>query len=313
MPGPYPVELRERTVHASDVQGVDRAAHLFQVGTATLKRWRSQLRATGNLAPRPMGGARATKAPAAKIEAAVEEKPDRTLRELAAALAEKLRECLTASGLSRALHRLGFGRRAKVMLASERDSEKARAARADYLAKVAKVDPTKLVFLDESGCQRGMHRPLAWRRPGSVVFGKSVRNRGTVTTILSALSLRGVVGSMHIEGATNTEVFVAFLREVLVPALRPGDVLVMDNLGAHQPGVVRELIEAAGASILFLPPYSPELNPIELAWSKLKNWVRSRAPQSLAELHEAIASGLTQITATDAAGWFTHCGIVVRS
>ena len=118
---------------------------------------------------------------------------------------------------------------------------------------------------------------------------------------------------MYGEGATTTEVFTTFLREVLVPELKPGDVVVMDNLGAHKPPVVTAMIEAAGATALFLPPCAPELNPIENAWSKMKNYVRSLAPQSLAELHDAITRPVDEVTAEDATGWFRHCGYPTKS
>ena len=291
MPRPYSVELRERAVAASDALGLDRAAFLFQVGTATLKRWRARRRDTGSLAPSPMGGdRRGGRKTESQVEEAIIEKPDRILRELASWFCERLRRNLSISCISRALSRAGFRRRRKTVLAVERGSDRVRAARRAYLDKVRTIDPSQLVFLDESGVQRGMQRPLAWRRPGSVVIGRAVRNRGTVTTILGALSKDGLIATMYGEGATTTEVFTAFLKEVLVPVLRPGNVVVMDNLGAHQPDRVREIIERAGASVIFLPPYSPELNPIELAWSKLKTAIRARAPQSLRELHAAICA-----------------------
>lgn len=112
---------------------------------------------------------------------------------------------------------------------------------------------------------------------------------------------------MHGEGATTGPVFLTFVREVLSPVLRPGDVVVIDNLGAHKPAAVRAAIEAAGATVLFLPPYSPELNPIEHAWSKLKAAVRASPTQRLADLHAAITSACAAINTSDALGWFVHC------
>ena len=117
---------------------------------------------------------------------------------------------------------------------------------------------------------------------------------------------------MYGEGARTTEVFTTFLREVLVAELKAGDVVVMDNLGAHKPPVVTAMIEAAGAAALFLPPYAPELNPIENAWSKMKNYVRALAPQSLAELHDAIIRAVHEVSAEDAVGWFRHCGYQIK-
>lgn len=314
MPRPYPIELRERAVAASDIYGLDRAAHLFNIGTASLKRWRARKRETGSLAPSAMGGdRRAGHKTAAHLEDAILEKPDRILRELAGWFNEHLGWALSVSGLWRAAQRSGFRRRRKAVLAVERNSERSRQLRREFFERLVAIDPAQLVFLDESGVQRGMHRPLAWRRRGSVVVGRAVRNRGTVTTILGALSREGLIATMYGEGATTTEVFVAFLTQVLVPQLKPGNVVVLDNLGAHQPQRVREIIEAAGASVLFLPPYSPELNPIENAWSKLKTHIRALAPQTLAELHEAICKAVAAVTPADARGWFSHAGYVLSN
>ncbi len=308
MPGPYPVELRERAVLASDELGLEHAARVFRLGTATLKRWRRLASESGSVAHRPMGGDRRGGARTrSQLDAAVEEKPDRILRELAGWFLATARRVLSLSAVWRAHDRAGFRRRRKAVLASERDSERVREARRTYLAAVSGIESSRLVFIDESGCQLGMHRPLAWRRPGSVVVERCVRNRGTVTTVLGALSERGLIAAMYGEGATTGPVFLSFVREVLAPVLRPGDVVVMDNLGAHKPAAVRAAIEAAGATVLFLPPYSPELNPIELAWSKLKAAVRASAPQRLADLHAAITTACAAISAGDALGWFAHC------
>ena len=165
-----------------------------------------------------------------------------------------------------------------------------------------------LVFIDESGCQRGMQRRLAWARRGKRRVFRGLRNRGTVTTFLYSLSVNGVVATMYGEGATTQEVFTAYLEHVLLPALPEGAVLVMDNLGAHQAQSVRRLLETKGVRVILLPPYSPELNPIECAWSKLKTFVRSLAPEALRALHQAIVAGLDEITSADARGWFRHCG-----
>lgn len=308
MPAPYPLERRDRAVLASDELGVGRAAELLRIGTATVKRWRRLGREQGSLTARPMGGdRRGGSATDAAVELAVQAKPDSVLAELVIWFLGRGRR-FSESGIWRSLKRMRFHRRRKSVLAAERSSERVLELRRDYLAAVAKIDPNRLVFLDESGCQRGMQRPLAWRRAGSVVVSRSVRNRGTVTTVLGALSARGLVAVMDGEGATTTEVFVAYLREVVIPELQEGDVVVMDNLGAHQPDAVRTLLEAAGVAILFLPPYSPELNPIELAWSKVKTFVRARRPQSLVQLHRSVKSAVGEVCEQDAAGWFAHCG-----
>lgn len=128
------------------------------------------------------------------------------------------------------------------------------------------------------------------------------------TTVIGAVRVDGTTAAMAIEGATDTEVFRAFVREVLVPTLRPGDIVVMDNLAPHKNELTIALIEAAQASALFLPPYSPDLNPIELMWSKVKAALRAAEARTHDALLDALASALDSISASDARNWFAHCG-----
>lgn len=128
------------------------------------------------------------------------------------------------------------------------------------------------------------------------------------TTMISSMRLDGTTACMTIEGATNTEVFYAYVREVLVPSLRPGDIVVMDNLGAHKNERTIALIEAAGAEVRFLPAYSPDLNPIEMMWSKVKSLLRKTQARNHADLLVAIASALNAVTSRDALGWFAAFG-----
>lgn len=134
------------------------------------------------------------------------------------------------------------------------------------------------------------------------------RNRGVVTTVLGAMALDGIRALMTIEGATTADVFEAFVESMLVPRLNPGDIVVMDNVGAHKPAHILERIRAAGAHVLFLPPYSPDLNPIELFWNKFKEMLRSMAARTPQELDHAIAKAMDLTTREDIAGWFRHCG-----
>jgi transposase len=128
------------------------------------------------------------------------------------------------------------------------------------------------------------------------------------TTMISSVRLDGTTACMTIEGATNTEVFHAYVREVLVPSLRPGDIVVMDNLGAHKNERTIALIEQVGAEVRFLPAYSPDLNPIEMMWSKVKALLRKAQARTHSDLLHAIASALNAVTPQDALGWFAACG-----
>jgi transposase len=126
--------------------------------------------------------------------------------------------------------------------------------------------------------------------------------------MISSVRLDGTSACMTIEGATNTEVFQAYVREVLVPALRPGDIVIMDNLGAHKNDRTLALITQAGAEVRFLPAYSPDLNPIEMMWSKVKSLLRKAQARTDQDLLSAIAAALRAVTAQDALGWFAACG-----
>ena len=165
-----------------------------------------------------------------------------------------------------------------------------------------------LVFVDESGSNQALAPRFGYAPKGERSHGSVPRNRGRNTSILAALGADGLAGTMTVEGATNKEVFWTYLDQVLCPALRPGQIIVMDNLAAHKNETVREKLEAAGCRLLFLPAYSPDFNPIEMAFSKLKAGLRKARARTQKTLEAAIAAGLATITSKDARGWFKHCG-----
>ena len=174
------------------------------------------------------------------------------------------------------------------------------------------VDPARLVFVDECGTHTSMTRRKARAARGERAHGAVPRNRGPVTTLLAGVSLAGMSPAMTVEGGTDTAVFATYLEHFLLPALEPGQVVVVDNVGAHKPDRIRELIEAAGCRLVFLPAYSPDLSPIEEAFSKLKALIRAAAARTRAALDAAIAAALEAVTAADAVGWFAHAGYPTR-
>ena len=143
---------------------------------------------------------------------------------------------------------------------------------------------------------------------GERAYGRVPKNRGKNLTLIASMSLSGMGKSMCLEGATDAKAFEAYVEHFLAPSLSKGQVVVMDNLGAHRPKRIRELIEARGAELVFVPSYSPDLNPIEQAFSKIKNVLRKLG----ARTHEAMEEALFKVTAADAAGWFEHCGYPVE-
>jgi transposase len=180
--------------------------------------------------------------------------------------------------------------------------------RALFLLMIPLLDPSRLIFLDESGSHIAMTRAYARAPRGERAQGWVPRNRGRALTMIGALDCRGLRTLMTVEGATTAAVFEAFVERFLVPELKPGDIVVLDNVGAHKPVTIRRRIEAAGASVLFLPPYSPDLNPIELCWSKLKSLLQHAEARTREDLDKAIAEAMSAITPQDALSWFHHCG-----
>ncbi len=163
--------------------------------------------------------------------------------------------------------------------------------------------------MDESGFHTSMTRLRARAPKGERAYGKVPRNRGKNTTLIASITLEGAMGeSMTIEGATDALAFEAYVKHFLGPSLKEGQVIVLDGLGAHRTQKVRELIERRGADLVFLPSYSPDLNPIEEAFSKIKQLVRKVGARVREALGEALERALAAVTPEDAAGWFAHAG-----
>jgi transposase len=170
------------------------------------------------------------------------------------------------------------------------------------------IDARSLVFVDEMGTNTSLSPVYGWAKKGERAYCSVPRNRGPNTTLLSSMSISGIGPSLAVEGATNREVFETYVERVLAPRLRPGQVVVMDNLTAHKGERVRELIEGRGCQLIYLPPYSPDFNPIEEAFAKIKGLVRKSEARSREALVDAIGKGISMVTAEDARGFFAHCG-----
>jgi transposase len=153
-----------------------------------------------------------------------------------------------------------------------------------------------------------MTRAYGRAAAGVIVREATPTAHGSTFTLLGSLTLSGVLASMTIEAATDSDIFLTYVRQVLGPKLKPGNVVVMDNLSAHKVAQVREAIEATGARLLYLPPYSPDLNPIEPCWSKIKQKMRSLKARVVEALEKAITEAVTAVSPSDAQGWFGHCG-----
>jgi transposase len=181
-----------------------------------------------------------------------------------------------------------------------------------WRSTVGALDHRRLVFVDEMGTHTSLASLYAYAPRGTRAFFKVPRNRGNNTTLLASIGCEGMGPSMAFEGSTTKEVFEAYVEHFLAPALRSGQVIVMDNLGAHKGQRVTELIEARGCKLLYLPPYSPDLNPIEEAFAKVKALLRRAGTRTREALVEAIGQALEAVTSRDARGFFEHCGYRVN-
>lgn len=166
----------------------------------------------------------------------------------------------------------------------------------------------RLKFLDESGAHLGLTRLCGRAAPGQRVVEATPGYSGPHYTLVATLGWKAISAPWILEGAMNGVAFEAYVRSQLLPTLRPGDIVIMDNLSAHTGETIRQLIEAQGAHLEFLPPYSPDFNPIELCWSKVKAALRAAKARTLEALLQAVAKALRSISPTDIQDWFAHCG-----
>jgi transposase len=191
------------------------------------------------------------------------------------------------------------------LAAGERD-EFLRAAWRTLVAE--EVDAKQFVFVDEMGANVSLSALYAWSRKGKRALGSAPRNWGKNVTLLASITSRGVGPCLAVEGSTTREVFEAYLEGVLAPTLSPGQVVVMDNLYAHKRGRVKEILEGEGCELVYQPPYSPDFNPIEHAFSKVKGLVRRAEARTREALIEAMGRALSALSAMDARAFFAHCG-----
>ncbi len=192
----------------------------------------------------------------------------------------------------------------KTIAASERDE----AARAAWKEEVARLDPARFVFVDETGSNRAMTPRYARAPRGERAHGQAPAQRGENLTLIAALGPEGMGAAMTLPGAVDGAACEVFVRDLLAPTLQPGQLVIWDNVAPHRGERLRDLIAARGCELRFLPAYSPDLSPIELAFSKLKERLRQAEARTREALEAAISEALAAITATDARGWFRHCG-----
>lgn len=200
----------------------------------------------------------------------------------------------------------------KSLHASQRETPRVKRKRTLFKKEVAEMDIERFKFLDESSVNMSMTRLYGRAAPDQRVVDHTPHPSGAQTTTLAVIGLTGITAPLVLPGAVNGAVFYGYLEQCVVPTLKSGDVLCMDNLSAHKVTGIEALIQACGAHLIYLPPYSPDFNPIELAWSKVKTILRRHKARTFPDLIEALNQALLAITPQDIRGWFAHCGYAIN-
>jgi transposase len=301
---PYSQDLRQRivdTVTRGDGT-IRQVAARFLVSIAFVTRLLQLYRSTGSVEPRPHGGgnpAVLTPEDLQRLRELIGQQPDATLEECRTHLGASC----SLMTISRALSQLGLPRKQKVPRAQEQDRPDVQEQRREFCEGLAGVDPQRLVFVDECGANTAMTRTYG-RAPLGQRVDTNTPGHWESITLISGMRLSGVTATLAFPGATNTDVFETYVAEVLAPELKPGDVVIWDNLKPHQSEEAIEAVEAAGARVVPLPPWSPDLTPIEERISKVKGTMRSAAARTKETVYAAFGSALHDVTLENIAGWF---------
>ncbi len=307
----YSTDPRGRVVAACDAREGTRGqvAARFSVSVEWIRKILRQRRDTGSIAPKPRGGGRARsfdQDAGRRLRQAVARDNDATLAELAHAAGV----ACSVSVVHRESKMLGIARKKKSRRAAEQDRPALKAERAAWREAFARIDPARLVFLDETATTTAMDRTYGRAASGKRVDGPAPHGHCKVTTLTAAVHFDGLVRTACLarDRATNAHSFEGDIEQGLVPSSRPGDIVILDNLASHKSAEVARLVGSVGAEVRFLPASSPDLNPIEHLFSKPKQALRSAAARTFDALIDAIGEALRSIRPSDITGWFAHCG-----
>ncbi|KAB2729707.1 IS630 family transposase [Brucella intermedia] len=305
------VDLRTRVLAAVSAGASHReAAERFGVGVASVSRWRNLQLEKGNVRPGPLGGdrnSRKTEAHADLILAWLGEHRDCTLFELRGALSAQ-GVVISKSALHRFLVRHDQTPQKKTGHAVEQSRPDLLEMRQSWFDKQLDLDPARLVFIDETWTATNMARTHGRCLKGERLRMGFPHGHRKTTTLVAGLRNTGMVPPLVIDGPINGEWFEAYVGQVLVPTFKPGDVVILDNLSSHKRLAAREIIEAVGARLMFLPPCSPDFNPIEKAFSKLKALLRKAAERTVSDLWDRIGKIVELIDPQEAQNYFASCG-----
>ncbi|MGH8865462.1 MAG: IS630 family transposase [Burkholderiales bacterium] len=308
---PYSADLRERFARALGRGMKARAAaRLLEVSESTGVKWAARWRSTGGIVAQPMGGdnsSRIRDANADWVLAVVAAEPDLTLAEIRDRLAGQRDLVVSVAAVWRFLEGRDL-RFKKTLHAAEQGRPDVAAQRARWREMQATLSPERLVFIDETWATTNMARRHGRAPKGKRLVCAVPHGHWKTSTFVAALRCDAITAPCVIDGAMDGETFLAYVGQFLLPALRRGDIVTMDNLPSHKVAGVRELIEGAGAILIYLPPYSPDLNPIELVFSKLKSLLRKAAKRTVDDLWNQLGQSLRHFSPQECRNFFRHAG-----
>jgi len=305
----YSLDLRERVVAAVAAgESCRSVAATFKVSVASVVKWSQRFRATGSAAARQMGGNRpyALSSEREWLLKRLAEQPDVTLRALLAELAERGIK-VSYYAVWHFFEHEGISFK-KSLHASEQDRPDVARRRAQWRKYQGRLDPSRLVFIDETWAKTNMTRTHGRCARGERLVAKAPFGRWRTLTFLAALRCDGLAAPCVIDGPINGASFRAYVEQLLAPILAPGDIVVMDNLGSHKGRAIRAAIRSAKAKLFFLPAYSPDLNPIEQAFAKMKTLLRKADARTIDDTWRTIGALLACFTPTECANYFRNAG-----
>ncbi|MDO5643474.1 MAG: IS630 family transposase [Paracoccus sp. (in: a-proteobacteria)] len=309
MTKPYSDDLRERAVEAMRSGASCRSvAARFGVAPSSVVKWTQRAARTGSVCPSKMGGYRRPLLEPHRVWLLdqVRACPHITLAMLEDLLAQR-GIAVSHDTVWRFLRGCGFSFK-KTLLADESERPDVRRRRDRWQHHQGRIDPTRLVFIDETWVKTNMAPLRGWAPKGERLSGAAPFGHWNTSTFIAALRHDRIDAPWVFDGPVNGDIFRTYVERVPVPTLRPGDVIVMDNPGSHKSQAVRQAIRSAGAHLLFLPPYSPDLNPIEQAFAKLKHWIRNAAPRSRDTLWRTVGTILNRFTSDECANYLKNAG-----
>ncbi len=307
MPAPYSNDLRLKVLDAyqNGDETIETVAQRFSVSGSFVKNLMKRYQETGQVVPDKMGGNVLPKVSVEgtlKIKEWLAETSDLTLTELCVLYENEYSVILSITSMGRALKRANITRKKKATYDPKKDTELVQ----EYKETLTSILDQEHIYIDEMGANLDLTRTYARSEKGTRAYGEKPTARGKRISTVGALSEQGMVTAMCFEGTMNTAVFMHFLEFFLCPLLKPGQWVILDNASPHKAEDVRHTIEKTGAKLLYLPPYSPEYNPIEQVWSKVKSLLRSAKARTVEKLYDELAIALNKITKSDAQGFFKH-------